>query len=243
MDQALVILLLSTLSIGFIHTLIGPDHYVPFIMLSKSRDWSLRKTMFVTAACGIGHVLSAVALGVAAAILGSALLPLEFIETVRGEIAAWLLTAFGFAYCVWGIKTAIRNKEHIHGHFHVDCDAAGTAGHEHVHSHGDEDVHVHAAKNKKEITPWLLFVIFIFGPCEPLIPLVMYPVARQSVFNIFLVTLVFGFGTVTAMTSVVAASSFGLKRLVRFPLVERFGNALAGGVICSCGLAITFLGM
>lgn len=241
MNHALIIILFSTLSIGFIHTLIGPDHYVPFIMLSKSRNWSMPKTLIITAACGTGHVLSAVVLGLAAALLGSAIIPLEFIETVRGEIAAWFLTAFGFAYCVWGIRSAIRNTQHSHRHIHIDGDSVGMEGHDR--SHGVTHAHDHASKDAKEMTPWLLFIIFVFGPCEPLIPLVMHPAVRESVFTVILVTLAFGVSTIAAMLSVVAASSFGLKRLVRFPFAERFGNALSGGVICSCGLAITFLGL
>ena len=36
--QTTILLLLSALSVGFIHTLFGPDHYVPFIVLAKSRS-------------------------------------------------------------------------------------------------------------------------------------------------------------------------------------------------------------
>ena len=40
MEASLPVLLVSALSIGFFHTLLGPDHYLPFILLSRSRNWS-----------------------------------------------------------------------------------------------------------------------------------------------------------------------------------------------------------
>jgi hypothetical protein len=33
-------LILTAASIGFFHTLLGPDHYLPFIMMSWARKWS-----------------------------------------------------------------------------------------------------------------------------------------------------------------------------------------------------------
>ncbi len=45
-------------SIGFFHTILGPDHYLPFIVLAKSRQWSSLKTAIITLLCGIGHILS-----------------------------------------------------------------------------------------------------------------------------------------------------------------------------------------
>ncbi|MBI9104672.1 MAG: sulfite exporter TauE/SafE family protein [Spirochaetales bacterium] len=238
MDQNIMVLLLTTLSVGFVHTLIGPDHFVPFIVLSKSRNWSMTKTITITALCGIGHVLSAVILGLGATSIGSLLKRLDLIEFVRGEIAAWLLISFGFVYCIWGVRSALKNKTHSHCHVH----AGGLVPHEHTHSHHFEHSHLHESKGKKEMTPWILFIIFVFGPCEPLIPLVMYPAVQVSMINVLLVTLAFGLTTLAVMLGLVISSSYGLKRLLRFPFFERYGNALAGGMICTCGLAMTFLG-
>ena len=72
MSPELNILILTAVSIGFIHTLIGPDHYLPFIMMSKARGWSIGKTIWITLACGIGHVFSSVVIGVLGIGLGLA---------------------------------------------------------------------------------------------------------------------------------------------------------------------------
>lgn len=232
------ILLISSLSIGFIHTLLGPDHYVPFIVLAKSRQWSMLKTTVVTLLCGIGHVLSAVALGIIAIAFGFTLNKLNFIESFRGEIAAWLLIGFGVAYFAWGVRSAIKNKPHTHLHFHAD----GTR-HYHEHQHHAEHAHPHIKKNLKELTPWVLFIIFVLGPCEPLIPLIMYPAIEKSILNTLWVTLFFSIGTLVTMVFMVLVTVYGTQKIKKISFFERYGNAAAGMVICACGLAIKFLGV
>jgi len=45
MTNELLILRWSAASIGFVHTILGPDHYVPFIMIGKARNWSMPRTI------------------------------------------------------------------------------------------------------------------------------------------------------------------------------------------------------
>ena len=63
MNNELTILSITAASIGFIHTLIGPDHYLPFIVMGRAAKWSLTKTIIITFLSGIGHILSSVLLG------------------------------------------------------------------------------------------------------------------------------------------------------------------------------------
>ena len=232
-----IILMGTALSLGFFHTLFGPDHYLPFIAISKARRWSMLKTGIVTLLCGIGHVLSSVVLGFAGIALGIAVFKLEAIESFRGEFAAWLLLIFGFTYFIWGLHRAIRNKPHAHLHHHHDDET-----HEHLHVHNEGHAHFHEVKARANITPWVLFLIFVFGPCEPLIPLLMYPAAKGSIFSVAMVTAVFGLTTIATMLTMVMAFSYGLARSPLFK-IERFGHALAGLVIFLCGGAIKFLGL
>ena len=231
-------LIITAASIAFFHTLFGPDHYVPFIMMSWSRKWSTTKTAMITILCGIGHVGSSVILGLAGVAMGLAVRKLEIVESVRGDFAAWLLTAFGLAYLVWGLRQAYRNKPHVHSHLHTD-----TCEHTHVHNHHEEHLHVHdGRKNLPSIAPWTLFVIFVFGPCEPLIPILMYPAAQSSLFGLVVVTGVFSVITIGTMLVTVLLSRAGVDFL---PLtqIQRFTHALAGGAIFLCGLAIVFIGL
>ncbi|MEN6310955.1 MAG: sulfite exporter TauE/SafE family protein [Acidobacteriota bacterium] len=227
-------------SIGFIHTVIGPDHYLPFIVISRARKWTLRKTLFVSFLAGLGHILSSVVLGFLGIALGIAVAKLEGVESTRGEIAAWLLIGFGFAYFIWGLRRAWRNKPHAHAHAHL-TDHVDT--HEHVHTHAEaEHIHIHGEEKKANITPWVLFTIFVFGPCEPLIPLVMYPAARHSTAGVILVAATFGAATILTMLVIITAASWGAS-FVRLGKLERYSHALAGLVIFISGLSVQFLGL
>jgi ABC-type nickel/cobalt efflux system permease component RcnA len=223
--------------LGFFHTLIGPDHYLPFIAMAKARQWPLRKTLAISFFSGLGHVLSSVLLGFLGLALGIAVSKLEGAESWRSNAAAWLFIGFGFAYLVWGLHRAVKNKPHQHPHHHVDG-----AVHEHLHQHESDHAHVHERKEKANITPWVLFTIFVFGPCEPLIPLVMYPAARHSIPGVILVATAFAVATIATMLTIIALSTWGLS-FVRLGRLERYAHALAGGAIFLSGLAVQFLGL
>jgi len=235
-------------SLGLVHTIIGPDHYLPFIVISRARHWTLRKTLFVSFLAGLGHILSSVVLGFVGIALGIAVAKLEGVESARGEIAAWLLIGFGLAYFVWGMRWAWKGKPHTHAHLHGraadPAHAHGPDGaHEHAHSHESaEHAHLHGEKKKANITPWVLFTIFVFGPCEPLIPLVMYPAARHSTAGVALVAAAFGLVTIATMLVIITAASLGAS-FVRLGKLERFSHALAGLMIFVSGLAVQFLGL
>jgi len=237
MSYELMVLVGTAAFIGFAHTLFGPDHYLPFIVMGKARRWPLFKTLWITFLCGVGHVGSSVLLGFVGIALGIAVTKLVDIESFRGNLAAWALIAFGLVYFVWGMRRAWKNKPHEHVHAHVDGKF-----HLHTHQHIEEHAHVHEKENSGNITPWVLFTIFVLGPCEPLIPLLMYPAAKENLSGLLLVTLTFSAVTILTMMSIVWASSWGLNRLP-MKTMERYTHALAGGSICLCGLAIQFLGL
>ncbi len=44
----LVILLGAAATLGFLHSVLGPDHYVPFVMMARAQTWPRRKTAIVT---------------------------------------------------------------------------------------------------------------------------------------------------------------------------------------------------
>ena len=236
MSGELTILTITAASMGFFHTLLGPDHYLPFIVMARARKWSPIKTTWITVLCGIGHILSSVLLGIIGIALGIAVTKLEAVESLRGGLAAWALIAFGLVYFVWGLRRALRNRPHKHWHVHVEDD------HIHRHIHAKEHIHVHEKEGATNLTPWILFTIFVFGPCEPLIPMLMYPAAKSSPFGLVLVTSVFGGVTIMTMLSVVLISSLGVN-LLPLGRLERYAHALAGATICLCGMTIQFLGL
>ncbi len=236
MSAELSALLIAAVSIGFFHTLFGPDHYVPFVMLSWSRKWSLLRTAAITFLCGLGHVLSSIVLGLIGVVLGIAVEKLEFVESTRGTIAAWMLIAFGIAYSVWGIRRAVLNRPHRHVHIHEDV-----LLHDHEHTHQGKHIHVHEREGRN-VTPWVLFIIFVFGPCEPLIPLLMYPAAQKSYPGVVMVSFTFAVVTISTMMATVLLMRSGLSFNV-LARAERYTHAIAGLTILTCGLMIQFLGV
>jgi len=236
MSQELSILALSAATIAFIHTLLGPDHYLPFIAMARAQGWSLARTATITALCGAGHILSSVLLGAVGIALGLAASFFEPLDEIRGSLAAWAFMSFGLVYLAWGLRQARKNAPHSHAHPHTDGHV-----HDHGHAHGGEHVHVHE-DGATRLTPWVVFVIFALGPCEPMIPVIMYPAVKGNYLDLIAVTAVFGAVTMTSMLAVVLGASLGLKSI---PLRswDRYSHALAGATLFLCGAAMQFFGL
>ncbi len=225
------VIMYTAIVVGFTHTLLGPDHYIPFIALSKSMNWNLKKTMFITMLCGFGHVISSVIIGLIGIIFGKALISLSGLETLRGEFAATLLLIFGFTYFIWGLWQSIKNKSHSHIHKHNNVI--------HTHDHIHEEKHFHLHKNKNVVTSWALFLIFVFGPCEPLIPLIMYPAAKLNLFYTIFVSVIFATTTVMTMLMIVFLSLKGMTK-IKIEFLNRFSHSLAGFAILACGILVKY---
>lgn len=223
MDSQLIILCFTAASIGIFHTLLGPDHYLPFVVLSKARRWSRTKTVWITLACGIGHVGSSILIGAIGIATGVALSKLEFIESFRGDLAAWFFIIFGSVYALWGIRKAFKRRSGIEVETQIGNPKSDKTSY-------------------RSLSPWILFVIFVFGPCEPLIPLLMFPAIQHSISGVVIITAVFGISTIVTMSFVVWSLTTGFQRL-KTDRLERYSHVLAGAVILCCGLAIRFMGL
>lgn len=239
MAPELIVLIVSAASIAFLHTLLGPDHYLPFIAMARARGWSLAKTLRVVLLCGSGHLVGSVVLGAIGIGVGIELTRLEWVETLRGDIAAWGLCAVGALYLVWGLRHAYQQRPQEHSGWHSHDDVS----HYHTHLHSNKTPeHTIEEPPSGSLTPWAIFIIFVLGPCEPLIPLLMFPAATQSVAGIFWVTGVFAIVTVVTMLGAVAIGQLGLERL-RVPALARFGHSSAGATMLGCGIAIGWMGL
>lgn len=241
MTGGLLALSATALTIGVTHTLLGPDHYLPFVALARSRGWSRTRTILITALCGAGHVLGSVVLGLAGLAAGIMLGRIEAFEALRGDLAAKLLFTFGLAYMLWGLWRFYRPEAHRHTlqhragipHSHEDGKRLDKP-----HSHGEQAVQ----DGDRKGTVWILFIVFVLGPCEPLIPLLMYPAGERNLAAVLAVAGVFSLATVGTMLAVVAVLTAGLSRL-NFGVLERLSHFLAGAAIAACGAAILFLGL
>jgi len=215
METSISFLAGTALTLGSLHTLAGPDHYLPFVAMSRSRNWSVLKTVNIVVLCGLGHVLSSIVIGFIGIGAGFAISGIEHVESARGSIAAWLLLLFGVAYMSWGLYRLWSKKTHDHDH---------------------------GISDKKKMSFWILFTIFIFGPCEPLIPILMYPAAQHNYGAVAYISFLFALTTIATMTIIVVLMLKGIS-FVKFKTIEKYQHVLAGGTIALCGVGIVFLGL
>ena len=160
-------------------------------------------------------------LAVIASSIGIAINRFDYIEQFRSEIAVWLLISLGLTYFICGIRGVLKKQNHEHLNY---C----------------------CSSNNCSRTTLILFIISILGPCEPLIPLIMYPVIQKSILNIFLISFVFGLSTLFVMLFMVFIFIYGsgkIAKITKFSLLEKYGNVLTGGIICTCGLVVKFFGI
>ena len=217
----LTALWLTAFLTAVIHTITGPDHYLPFIAIAKSRDFSLRKTLFWTFICGLGHIGSALLIALIFVYFSHWLTDSQFawIEDNRGNLAAYALIGLGGAYLLWALR---------HRYLHKNGQP---------HHHGTQ-LHGNLQNENQNLTVWVLFIIFVLGPCEALLPIL----TASSVMGIPAVitsTVIFSIATIATMMVAVALGYLGISAL-RFHKLESYAHELAGATIMICGLAILY---
>ena len=222
--QTTTLLLGTAASLAIVHTLLGIDHSIPFVALGRARNWTLGRTLLVTALCGAGHVASSVVIGAVGVGLGIATDALLWLESARGELAAALLIGFGLAYAAWAVWRGLRGP-----------DGARLRG-------GPAGARFEGPGGADRVTPWALFIVFVLGPCEPLIPLMVVPGMARDWFAVGAVVGVFGLLTVAAMLLAVVAAWRGVA-LLGAGRIGRHADVAAGLVVAASGAAVLFLGL
>jgi sulfite exporter TauE/SafE len=230
MSSELITLAISAATISFLHTASGPDHYLPFVVISRSKNWTLSKTIFWTTVCGFGHILSSVLIGGIGLFLGWQLAKVSWLQNVRGDLSGWCLLLFGLVYLVYGIFRAVNNRPHKH------FDVLGSDVYVYEHQHGQTI----QPKQRIRVTPWILFALFVMGPSEPLLPLLLYSGSRHSFFEISILLSVFSITTVITMITMVLVGLYGYS-IFRTERIERYVHAIGGAVISICGMGMVFL--
>jgi ABC-type nickel/cobalt efflux system permease component RcnA len=227
----------AAIAIGAVHTC-APDHWMPFAALGRAERWSGRRTAAITAACGLGHVTVSVLLGLIALVFGR-----EVLETLgqrMESVSGLLLIGFGVAYAAWGLRNALADRLHQHAHAH---------GHPHVHVHlfpgasHVPDTRLPSAGDAAGggVTPWTLFLLFSADPCVAVIPL-MFAAAPLGWSSTVAVIVAYEAATIATMVLLVLPAR-AAAATIRGAWADRYGDALAGGVVALVGLAVLSLGI
>lgn len=96
--------------------------------------------------------------------------------------------------------------------------------------------HSHGADKVKALSSWTLSAVIVFGPCEPLIPLVFvgYGIGWAAVVAVFVA---FSLSTILMMLLQVHLASYGISFL-KSHWLEHGSEVMAGGVIVLLGVAM-----
>ena len=198
-----------------IHTVTGPDHYLPFIAIAKARNYSLKKTLLWTFICGIGHIGSALLIALGFVYLAHFLNQEQFawLEEHRSDVAAWALILLGVVYIIFALRHKLQHKLRApHNHHHHDL------------------------PKDKNISIWVIFIIFVLGPCEALLP-ILTAASVLSTKAVISSTFIFSIATIAAMMAMVSIGLLGLQKL-HWHKLENWTHELAGLTIMLCGVAI-----
>ena len=86
-----------------------------------------------------------------------------------------------------------------------------------------------------------MFLIFVLGPCEPMIPLLYFPAAKNSFIGMMLLIIVYTLFTLAIVLLMVVP---GYRGFVFFKTekLEQYVHALGGVTIFICGAGMVFLG-
>lgn len=238
MSDAYMILLSSAAALGVMHTAIGVDHSLPFVVLAKTRSWSLSRTLSITAVCGVLHVMSSVLVAALGLFLGVAGSQLSAVEQTRGSWAAWVLVGFGLTYSVVAlIKTRLRAAERADRVF--------------SHRHGKHGAYLVDSVDSEAMPACrlmpTLFIVFALGPCEALLPLLTASGITLSLAESGFVALVFSLATVATMLLLVLVGYLGVSSVPQFERwaarLQPHSHVLAGVALSASGLVIQIFGV
>ena len=215
-----LVIALTAAAVGALHS-VAPDHWVPFAALARARRWSPAHTARITILCGLGHVTVSAILGIAALVTG-----LKAVHAIGIRLeahATLLLMAFGTIYMVWGLWRSFRRDPlAVMHHRH----------HHHAHGHNDHD---------HGLTEWSLFALFSLDPCVAVIPMIV-AASAGGWGAVGAVVVAYELATIAAMIVLVGIAAAGV-RTIRFAFLDRYGDAVAGGLILTTGGVLAVLGL
>lgn len=222
-------------SVAFFHAAI-PTHWLPFVLVARSRQWSRAKTLAVAAFAGLGHVALTSLLGLLVAWFGFELE--EHAERLFPAIAGSLLLVLGAVYFWKQWRGGVLHHHAPGGHHR----ASATCGHEHGHSHWDAELK-DSALGAGGTSDWAaiggLFVMLTLSPCEAFLGVYLSGV-QFGWRGFFVLSAILAVATLAGMMVFTWLTLVGLDR---FPLrrFERYEAALLGTIFTALGLMLLLL--
>jgi nickel/cobalt transporter (NicO) family protein len=235
-DATLNLLLGVTLTTALFHTLI-PDHWLPFVLIGRSREWTAGYTAAVSGLSSLIHTVLSLGLGLLA--LWAGLEAAHAIGENLERAGSVLLILFGLGYAAWAWRKG--------GHFHPGgrllhrtaeaepCHGDEGEHPEHLHYHADGDL-IHGTRDRSAL--WLAFVVGV-NPCILILPLFL-ATAERGAAAVLAVSLTYSAATIALM---VGLSTLGVTatHLIRVPGIARHMEWISGLLIAATGVVFWLL--
>ncbi len=225
MTRTATLLILSSCSTAVIHALI-PDHWLPFVLMSRVERWNEKRTAALTGLAGLLHVLVTVIFGGLTIRIGSATVESLAARTGRslGFLGGLLLVVFGLSYGLW------RHRREARAHAHarrgdVPSDAPG-----HVHAHG----HLLERWFHGSLSASALVLVIGISPCALLVP-ILFASSVEGTGTLLATALGFALCTIATMVGVTVFALRGMSR-IDLPFFTRYGDLISGALVGVIGL-------
>ena len=222
---AALALLLAAAGVGIGHAVL-PDHWVPLAVASRAQHYPLRRTLRLSAAAGVAHVLLSLLLG--AVVIAVGLRFRGVIEHNEALVVGGLLAVTGAVFLV--VELLGR------GHHHAA--PAPAPGHDHQHGHGHGHGHPTAVATRPGNK--LLAIVLPFGaaasPDLTILPVFLAASALGAVTAIGTV-LVFALATLVTIVGLTVLAAGSAARL-RSPLIDRYAGPITALVLLVVGLLV-----
>lgn len=206
-------LFIGSLTLSILHALI-PSHWLPFIAIGKTENWSRTETLKVTAVSGFAHVLSTVLIGIIIGLIGYEISNLA--ETLTHLLAPLILFLVGIVYIILHLK------------------------HAHTHRHLDEDINKIKSKTKNAIVLTLITAMF-FSPCIEL-QAYYFNAGLYGWQGILLVSLVYLVITISGMVILVYIGQAGINRLnTKLKFLDKRENLITGIIFIVLAVFVYFV--
>lgn len=223
-------------TVAFCHAAI-PTHWLPFVLVARTRGWGRAKALGVTIFAGLGHIALTTLLGLGIAWFGFQL------DQRLGRAFPWITGGLLFAiggFYLWRQWRGggICHHKVMGGHHRAD----EHCGHEHGHSHWEDELKDSALVSDRAgegAAIGGLFIMLTLSPCEGFLPVYLSGV-QFGWQGFFVLSAILAIATLLGMLLFTWLALLGLEK-VRLESIEKHEAGLLGGLFVLLGVIIVLL--
>jgi len=208
----MIFIVASAAFVGFVHSLV-PGHWLPIVLVAKSRKWSTQTAVLGAGISASGHILLSNLLGAVSVWIGAQVLNMS--EESMEKLGSVILMFFGVGYAAWSYF----RHSHCHGHTHHGPDPASET-------------------TQKKRGPFAFLFFLGFSPCIAVLP-VFGAASVKGTVAVLVSMISFSLGVLVALIGSTVLVTHGLSKLDH-PILEHYGDVMTGLGIAIMGLVLYF---